>query len=312
MINWFGEDALELLDLMSRYKKILDDELVKCLSEIPELRESGFVDIAKYVVEGGKRIRGLTIIVVAYYLNGDLTKALKAAVAIELVHASSLALDDIIDNDVVRRGRPSCWVAFGAPKTILLTNILIPKAQLMVKPLGYRAIESVADTWLKVSLGETLDSFSLTNDYLRIIDLKTASLFQLSMELGLLASGRNDLVDSGRRYGLYIGRAYQIADDMVDYTKTIKCRGGISRPLRVFLEWIGASEDTDTTTVMTKGFSRMIEFIEKARIEAENMPAKELSRKLIVMPWIVINKMLDEGGLVGYYKNFFTEYASPA
>ncbi len=286
----------ELLEYMRKAKTDLDREISLCLENIRELGEGGTLELARYIALGGKRLRGITILLISDSLGGDRKRSLRAAVAVELVHASSLAIDDIIDADTTRRGKPASWLVHGVSRTVLVSNMLIPKAQMLVYDLGFNAVKSVVDTWFSITLGEVLDVFSDTRDYIRVIDLKTASLFQLSMELGCLAAGRRDLVDELREYGLYVGRAYQIADDMVDSTKSIK-RGELDKPVIRFLEWLGIKpSNASVKEVMRRGSARLIENLVMAEEKAASLGIEPLSTRLKLIPYIVVEKMLEEGG----------------
>ncbi len=297
-VSSMDDARTELLAYMRKAKTDLDREINLCLEHIRELGEGGTLELAKYIALGGKRLRGITILLVSDSLGGDRRRSLKAAVAVELVHASSLAIDDIIDADTTRRGKPASWLVHGVSRTVLVSNMLIPKAQMLVYDLGFNAVKSIIDTWFSITLGEALDVFSDTRDYIRVIDLKTASLFQLSMELGCLAAGREDLVGELREYGLYVGRAYQIADDMVDSAKSIK-GGELEKPVIRFLEWLGIKPDPNNVSVrevMRRGSARLIENLVMAEKKAASLGIEPLSTRLKLMPYIVVEKMLEEGG----------------
>ncbi len=157
-------------------------------------------------------------------MGGRPEDAMNAAIALELVHAASLSIDDIIDEDVERRGMPSSWVINGIKDTVMVSNLLIPHAISMVKVYGRKAIDKVIETWWQISKGEIWDVHGppiedVERAYEAILEAKTASLFALAAYLGALAAGRDDKAEIAWRYGFLLGKAYQIADDLADMDK---------------------------------------------------------------------------------------------
>ena len=267
----------------------IDRALDEVLSSIPEVRA---VDAAKYIVEGGKRFRGFLTILVAEELGGNGGRALDAAVALELVHASSLALDDIIDEDTVRRGKPAAWVALGVQRTVMVSNLLIPLAQTIVyRSYGVRALERTIAAWLDVSRGEVIDAFYLADElpseaYYKIVRLKTGALFRLSAELGAIAAGREDLLEAAALFGEKLGLAYQLADDTVDLV--LESRGRSVKPSTgylLFRRLVGSS------------VSRALELLRQAVDEAVEAAARLRSKILALIPSFMASAMLEEAGV---------------
>jgi geranylgeranyl pyrophosphate synthase len=291
----YREKILELEQFFNEKKQLIEDSLNKFLSENIDAAAIG---VSKYIIEGGKRVRGLLVLYVANALSTTDTKALDTAVAIELVHASSLALDDIIDMDYRRRGRPATWVAKGVSKTVLVSNLLVPLAVKQVEPMGKRAISLVIDAWLKVTKGEILDVFSDKGEYETIVHLKTASLLQLSLYLGALSAGREDLLPYLERYGLWMGTVYQAADDLVD-SKTYVGKIDKPKPVTRYLDWLGFPTDSvlKWSLVYEKGLDKLMKLIENSEKAAMEIPDKTLSTFLYPIPRYLAEKMLGEGGL---------------
>ncbi len=205
-------------EVIAMWRRVIDEKL----NEIIESQyEERVINIAKYIVRGGKRLRGTLAIMVSSSLGGRAEDAMNAALALELVHAASLSIDDIIDGDVQRRGMPSSWVINGIKNTVMVSNLLIPHAINMVKIYGRKAIDKVIETWWDISKGEIWDVYGppisdIEKGYEAILELKTASLFALAGYLGALAAGRDEYLDIAWRYGFILGKAYQIADDIAD------------------------------------------------------------------------------------------------
>lgn len=235
--------ANTIIRLWSRMREVIDRAIEARLSELPEAL---IIDAARYIAMGGKRLRGFLLISIATTLGANVEDALDAAVAVELVHASSLALDDIIDEDLVRRGSEAAWVKLGLKKTVMVSNLLIPYAQRIVyKRYGELALERTVQAWLDISRGEVIDAFTEpegnpADNYLKMVRYKTGALFRLSAELGVIAAGRRDLVEPAGKLGEIIGVTYQIADDIRDSRDPVKVEKEPS--LRMFLKWAGNPE----------------------------------------------------------------------
>ncbi len=208
--------------LLLRWRKIIDEKLEEMIERDYEGKA---IEVSKYILMDGKRLRGSLAIMVATSLGGTEEDALPAALALEMVHAASLSIDDIVDEDEVRRGKPSAWVAYGVKNTVMVSNLLIPQAILLIKTYGFKAMKRVIEVWKVISKGEIWDVYGPPrkidpwSDYLKVIEAKTASLFALSTYLGALAAGRDDLAKTSWDYGLYLGLAYQMADDLGDMGK---------------------------------------------------------------------------------------------
>ena len=256
-----GRSVEDLRALLIKWKQVIDKKLEEL---IREHYEEQIIGTAKYIVENGKRLRGSLAILVSTALGGSAEDAMPAALALELVHAASLSLDDIIDKDTVRRGRSSSWVVYGVGDTVMVSNLLIPHAISLVKVYGWKAMDKVVEVWWEISKGEVWDvhgppkAESPYEAYERIIEAKTASLFALSAFLGALAAGNDEASEVAWKYGFILGKAYQIADDLLDYAEDN------SFSAKLFLNWI-----------KEKGERAVLETLRKLVQEAE-----ELGRKL--------------------------------
>jgi len=269
----------DIVKLWKDVRRLIDERLDEVLNEFGE---ASLVNAAQYVVSGGKRFRGFLTIVVAKELGARIEDALDAAIAIELVHAASLALDDIIDADVFRRGKPAAWVTLGVSKAVMTANLLVPYAQRIVRQrYGSYALERTVEAWLKTSQGEALDAFASKADYLTVARLKTGALFRLAAELGAIAArGDNSIVKLAGEYGEALGVAYQIADDVVDLLVGIESPGA-----NMLVEWLG-------TTNPKAGIREAY----RAAIQAAKL-AEELagaSTLLVELPIFMVKTMLAE------------------
>ncbi len=287
----------EIYEYIESRRSIIDK---KILDEIKDY-ETEIKEIARYITDGGKRLRGVLTILVSEALGGSIDDALDAAVAIEMVHSASLALDDIIDKDLFRRGRPSTWIKFGISQTVLVSNFLIPKAQLMIKKYGFEALLNVIQSWLHATLGEILDAFGslerlLPHDYERIIDLKTGSVFKMAAYLGAKASKASEEV-AGKisEYGEYLGRSYQVADDLTDVLSEDPDKKK-SNSVRLFIRWIGYE---DRELLVNEASKRIIYYLERCLEKVKDVSRNRYSEYLIVFPVFAVYSILREAGEVG-------------
>lgn len=173
-----------------------------------------------YAVAGGKRVRPALTLLVGELLGADPGVTLNLACSVELTHSASLVLDDIIDAHRDRRGKASIHETRGL-KAAVTTGFTLPSLGLhLAAQHGPRAAELLTGAWVSMCLGVLREEDSwglpLEERYLAIVDAKTARLFATAAVFGALAAGREDLAEGVHTYGLHLGRAFQMADDLVD------------------------------------------------------------------------------------------------
>ncbi len=275
--------ASVIMEYWRKWRKLIDDRIRQVLRE---LGEAEVVNVASYICEGGKRFRGFLTLLVADAMGGVPENAVDAAVAVELVHAASLALDDIIDLDYERRGRPAAWVAKGVSKTVMVSNLLIPYAQrIVLERYGTEALRRTIRAWLEASRGEVCDAFSPNAcglGYLELVRLKTGSLFRLASELGAIAAGGTGKVDLIAEYGEMLGIAYQVADDIADAANPKTQQPGLA----LFLEWCGKS--------IAKAVEELRRMVERIEEYAHQIIGDE---RLIQLPRFTVNVILEKVGV---------------
>ena len=182
------------------------------------------------LLSGGKRLRGCLLLAACEMAGGDVSSALPFAAALEMIHAYSLIHDDLpaMDNDTLRRGKPTNHVVYGEAVAILAGDGLLTHAfELMASsshPAAFRALGEIARAagvggmlagqTLDVTLEGTAPSQSVVQ---RIHAGKTAALLTAPLTAGLILAGAEDgLVEAGRQYGYHLGMAFQIVDDLLD------------------------------------------------------------------------------------------------
>lgn len=171
----------------------------------------------------GKMVRPGLVFTSAMVLERDPKDYVDLAVAIELLHTASLVHDDILDKDSLRRGREAVHVKFGVEKAVLAGDALISKAIQLASAYGPIAVRRASEASMDMCAGETIDitvqskhGLPDLNTYLRIAQLKTASL------MGVSASVVADCVSSEDRQALYeiginMGYSFQLRDDIMNH-----------------------------------------------------------------------------------------------
>ena len=194
-------------------------------------------DQIKNVLKGGKRLRSLLAHLAfkactkGEETNDQFNRALEGTVSIELAHAASLVHDDIIDNDIERRGRPAFHTKKGVANALLVGHKMLARGFQIALSHGREVAKLYVDSWNEVINGE-IDEVNFNKNgtkkiltvkeqifeaYYKIIDLKTATLFSSACKAGALeANMTGDILKVFSDYGREIGLAYQLADDLVD------------------------------------------------------------------------------------------------
>ena len=189
----------------------------------------GPIEAGQDSLAAGKKLRGILTCLVATALGGTLDEALPRAVAIELIQAATLLHDDFVDQHQARRRLPALWTLQGARRAVLLGDVIFSTA---IQLMGERGREDgliVSRAIAEISRGAyqeplepaallaVLDNGEDPAVYEKIIDLKTAVLFAAACQLGAVAAGAGPVEQGAWRvYGLRIGQAYQLTDDLQD------------------------------------------------------------------------------------------------
>jgi octaprenyl-diphosphate synthase len=188
-------------------------------------REQTLTDIAGHLINGGgKRVRPMVTLLAFLAFGGKrIQDIVDIATAIELIHTATLLHDDIIDGAETRRGKESAYKKFGLNKTLVAGDFLFIKAFEFAGKFDDTVVQWTADACALLTEGETLQGFFNRNravtieDYLEIVKRKTASLFQTGAKVGAYLAGANGaLVEETDRYGLNLGVAFQVVDDILD------------------------------------------------------------------------------------------------
>lgn len=191
-------------------------------------REDRLEAIARHLVDaGGKRVRPALVLLVFHaagrHAGGRRDHAIEAAVALELIHSATLLHDDIIDGCETRRGRPSALRTFGTADTLVAGDFLFSRAFALCAQFEPEVIRWAADACIALTEGEVLQGRFRHNprvtvdDYLEIIQRKTASLFEAGARTAAhLAGAPATTVETMARCGREVGLAFQMSDDLLD------------------------------------------------------------------------------------------------
>lgn len=191
-------------------------------SEVPLVRQ-----IAEYIIAGGgKRLRPALLLLTAGAVGYQGRWHHELAAVVEFIHTATLLHDDVVDESALRRGRETANAQFGNAASVLVGDFLYSRAfQMMVSVGSMRVMEVLADATNIIAEGEVLQLMNCHNpdvsidDYLRVVRYKTAKLFEASARLGAILGETDQAIESGiAAYGMHLGTAFQIIDDVLDYS----------------------------------------------------------------------------------------------
>ncbi len=178
------------------------------------------------VAAGGKRMRPLLTLASAHLCGYRGQRQIKLATSVEFIHTATLLHDDVVDESSLRRGRPSANALFGNEASVLVGDFLFSRAfELMVEDGSIDVLRILAHASSVISEGEihqlmtANDSATSEQAYLEVVRDKTAELFAAACRIGAVVAGRPAAEEEAlRAYGLNLGIAFQIVDDVLDYS----------------------------------------------------------------------------------------------
>jgi octaprenyl-diphosphate synthase len=190
--------------------------------------------VAEYIVSsGGKRLRPALVVLSAGASGYSGSAHHELAAVVEFIHTATLLHDDVVDDSGMRRGRATANAAFGNPASVLVGDFLYSRAfQMMVGVQNMRVMEVLAEATNTIAEGEVLQLLNVQNaditeaEYLRVVRSKTAKLFEASARLGGIVSNvPADVEHALAMYGAHIGTAFQLVDDILDYSGELEHTG---------------------------------------------------------------------------------------
>jgi octaprenyl-diphosphate synthase len=183
--------------------------------------------ISEYIIgSGGKRLRPALVLLAARALGDEGTAKHELAAVIEFIHTATLLHDDVVDESSLRRGRETANAQFGNAASVLVGDFLYSRAfQMMVAVGSARVMAVMADATNVIAEGEVLqlmnvhDADTDEEQYLRVIRYKTAKLFQAATQVGAILGGADAATEEALAdYGMHLGTAFQLIDDVLDYS----------------------------------------------------------------------------------------------
>jgi len=190
--------------------------------------------VAHYIVEsGGKRLRPALLLLAANACGAEGPAKHELAAVIEFIHTATLLHDDVVDESSLRRGKNTANAEFGNAAPVLVGDFLYSRAfQMMVGVGSLRVMSVLADATNIIAEGEVLqllnihDADTREEDYLRVIRFKTAKLFQAATQVGAILGGAPAPVEAALAdYGMHLGTAFQLIDDVLDYSGDLQETG---------------------------------------------------------------------------------------
>lgn len=327
------------MDQLSQIRKPIDEDLSSYLSlfEKDFSHENPLLNLAlQHILKRqGKRLRPILSLLAAKCFGRVDERVLHASVSLELLHTASLVHDDIVDESDERRGQKSVNVLLTPQAAVLIGDYLLSKAlQHSAMTDNIAVVKQISFIGEQLSDGELLQLYALDSDeiseqiYYDIIKRKTASLFSTSARLGAMLGGAGEeQIDAMRLFGEYLGIAFQIRDDILDYigdTSLGKPRGNDMKEGKLTLPVIYAvnksrcsdddtfvqlalkvrrTEATDEDiaklvayTVEQGGLDYAREMMEKyvdmAKAQLENLPQSDCTDSLAAFANLVINRKI--------------------
>ena len=223
-------DLAPILALTQTDRESVDREINRRLnSDVALINQLG----AYIIHSGGKRLRPLLVVLAARALGYTGDKHVALAAIIEFIHTATLLHDDVVDASAMRRGQSTANSVWGNEASVLTGDFLYSRAfEMMVDVGSMRVMEILAKTTNTIAEGEVLqllhchDPAVTEENYLRVIYSKTAKLFEAAARLGAVISGQPPAIeDAMAKYGMHLGTAFQLIDDVLDYSADSKTLG---------------------------------------------------------------------------------------
>jgi octaprenyl-diphosphate synthase len=183
--------------------------------------------ISQYIIDsGGKRLRPALVVIAGNHFAAPKAHSQELAAVIEFIHTATLLHDDVVDESSLRRGRSTANAQFGNAAAVLVGDFLYSRAfQMMVEVGSMRVMEVLAEATNVIAEGEVLQLLNIHDadtdeeKYLKVVRYKTAKLFEAACRVGAIlgkASTRDEAALA--EYGMHLGTAFQLIDDVLDYS----------------------------------------------------------------------------------------------
>lgn len=203
---------------MARVNTVIQTKLASDVALINQL--------SQYIIgAGGKRFRPMVLMLAAQALGGKSPWAAQMAAVVELIHTATLLHDDVVDESTLRRGRDTANALFGNAASVLTGDFLYSRAfEMMVEVQEPRVMAILAQATNRIAEGEVLQLMNMgdaevgEDRYVDVIIRKTATLFAAATQLAAVLEGQSEEMEAAlTAYGLHLGTAFQLIDDVLDY-----------------------------------------------------------------------------------------------
>ncbi len=183
--------------------------------------------ISEYIIgNGGKRLRPILVLLSSGAFGYQGLARFELAATIEFIHTATLLHDDVVDTSEQRRGKATANALYGNAASVLVGDFLYSRAFQMMVDVGLMEVmRTVADATNVIAEGEVLQLLNCHNadideeNYLKVIRYKTAKLFEAASRIGaILGDATPDEIDAMSKYGMHLGTAFQLIDDVLDYS----------------------------------------------------------------------------------------------
>ncbi len=183
--------------------------------------------VGEYIINsGGKRLRPALVVLSAHAFAYQGQYHHDLAAVVEFIHTATLLHDDVVDESGLRRGRETANALFGNAASVLVGDFLYSRAfQMMVEVGSMRVMQTLADATNVIAEGEVLQLLNCNDadvdaeNYMRVIHYKTAKLFEAATRLGAILANASDADEAAAAtYGMHLGTAFQLIDDVLDYS----------------------------------------------------------------------------------------------
>ena len=300
--------------------------LAQLNSEVPLINQLGF-----YIISGGgKRIRPLITVLAARALGYQGSKQITTAAFIEFVHTATLLHDDVVDESDMRRGRETANAAFGNAASVLVGDYIYTRSfQMMTSVDSLEVLKVMSAATNALAEGEVQQLMNVNDpntteeSYMRVIYNKTARLFEAATQcVAIVANVGEEIETALKNYGCYLGTAFQLVDDILDYSANAQAlgknvgddyvEGKPTMPLlharrhgneeqanliRQAIENGGNREDIDQVLSIMAEHKSLDYTMEKAKSEAQKavdalavLPESEYKQALISLAWLSVDR----------------------
>jgi len=236
-------------------------KFVEVVESTPKIKKA----LSYAITAGGKRSRPLIVLLSGKMCGGNYSNVMDLAISVELIHTASLVHDDVIDRAEKRRRKEALHKKYDISLAIVLGDWLISKSVELTSKYGEEIIRDFSSVGMMMSEGEVLDVYSVREpfdekDYFECIEKKTAALFAYSARSACkIVCNDKKAAEKLFDYGLNLGLAYQIVDDLLEYMKIIEDKYSVfeSRTLpQIYEEKYGKDEVIPKVLERMNGFAK--------------------------------------------------------